>query len=190
MSDAYAHLRSRENDIDTVSSIGSAFHQVAQWIAENFASGWSDESLNRRVDAAAKRWGVDENDMPRLQEAIKTWLISDYFKEIGSYKQIFAEYAFCVPLNDMFLEGSIDLLCLSENGTARIIDYKTGTSGTDSELHDRYLLQASVYAYAVLSAGLCEKVELVFLRIEDEMKPTTFVWQASDLNTLRKMILS
>ncbi len=190
MSDAYAHLRSREDDIDTVSSIGSAFHQVAQWIAENFASGWSDESLNRRVDAAAKRWGVDENDMPRLQEAIKTWLISDYFKEIGSYKQIFAEYAFCVPLNDMFLEGSIDLLCLSENGTARIIDYKTGTSGTDSELHDRYLLQASVYAYAVLSAGLCEKVELVFLRIEDEMKPTTFVWQASDLNTLRKMILS
>ena len=189
-SSAYAHLRSREDDVETVSTVGSAFHQVAQWIAQNRSEVCDEEKLKGRIAAAVKRWGVEPDDLSRLQSAINIWLESKWFEELAAYKQIFAEYAFCAPAGEMFLEGSIDLLCLRDDGTARIIDYKTGTSGTDDELHDRYLLQATVYAYAVLSAGLCKKVELAFLRIEDEMKPTTYEWQASDLNALREMILS
>lgn len=186
---SYAHLRSREDDAETVSTVGSAFHQVACWIVENNLEGEISQELLDRTKAAARRWKVSKEDFARLEAAIKAWLASTWFKELKNYKQLFAEYVFCVPAGDIFLEGSIDLLCLGNN-FARVIDYKTGTSGEPDELQDRYKLQASVYAYSVLSAGLSEEVELVFLRIEDGMKPTTYMWRASDLDTLRKMILS
>ena len=48
---------------------------------------------------------------------------------------------------------------------ALIVDYKSGTSGGDEDLSERYRLQAECYALAVLRDG-CERVEVVFVRPE------------------------
>ena len=67
-----------------------------------------------------------------------------------------------------YLEGEIDALCFNEpNGEAFVVDYKTGGSPLEGEeqLHQKHLLQASCYAYALLHGGF-QRVRLAFVRVE------------------------
>ena len=73
--------------------------------------------------------------------------------------------------------GEIDLLaCVAPTGTreqpagsALVVDYKTGGSPAETaeQLHEKHLLQATCYAYAVLMEGYAQ-VECVFVRVEQD----------------------
>ena len=70
-----------------------------------------------------------------------------------------------------FLEGEIDLLAESANGEhALVIDYKTGGSPeeTPERLQDKHRLQASCYAYALLTTQHYATVDFAFVRVEQE----------------------
>ncbi len=71
------------------------------------------------------------------------------------------------------MEGEMDLVCTDgpacDGASAFVVDYKTGGSDDESPaaLHDKHLLQAQCYAYALLAHG-CAEVELCFVRVEHE----------------------
>ena len=68
------------------------------------------------------------------------------------------------------------------------MDYKTGIGADDDELRKRYALQASVYAYALLSSGFANEVELVFVHPEAALKEITYVYTAGDVSALASAI--
>lgn len=68
-----------------------------------------------------------------------------------------------------YLEGEIDLLAESEDGKrAFVVDYKTGGSPEEGpeRLHEKHLLQATCYAYALLLSRSFEQVDFAFVRVE------------------------
>ena len=87
------------------------------------------------------------------------------------------------------LEGSLDLLCCAPGASAALVlDYKTGCSGNPEELRQRYALQAAVYAYALLSGGSYEQVELVFVRPETGMQELSYSYSTAQLGELAALI--
>ena len=74
----------------------------------------------------------------------------------------------------VYLEGEIDALALSDDGTAHLVDYKTGGSPleTPAAIEQKHRLQAQCYALALLRRG-CTRVEASFVRVEvpDEDDP-------------------
>ncbi|MGI6031839.1 MAG: UvrD-helicase domain-containing protein [Coriobacteriales bacterium] len=170
----------------TVSPFGSAFHLVAQWLA---CTG-SDEGIEARIGAAERRYVLDALERERLVDALDSWRSSKRYAEARSYPEVYAEHHFCVDLMGLPLEGYLDLFCLDrDHRQALVIDYKTGESGEESELKERYRLQADCYAYAVLSAAEVTEVELCFVRPEVDMQEIRFTYDQSDLETLPLRIL-
>ena len=108
---------------------------------------------------------------------------------VQEYERRHAEYAFCVDVEGVPLEGYIDLICFDDEGGALVIDYKTGTSGQGEDLHERYALQAQCYAYALLSSGACEHVDMAFVRPEAGMQEVAFSFDAGDVPALAQHIL-
>ena len=180
-------LRDRSKDAETVSPVGSAFHLVAQWIIES--KNTEITSLAARIQNAERRYKLDSKQRETLLRAIDAWVNSPRFAQVMAIERTFAEYPFCVDVHGYKLEGFIDLLCLDDSGRALVIDYKTGTSGQGEDLHERYALQAHCYAYALLSASVCDAVELVFVRPEANMKEIAFSFSKEDIETLAQSIL-
>lgn len=180
-------LRDRTEDVETVSDVGSAFHLVAQWIAMMGAP--SREAIDARMRSAAERYGLDEEARLRLAGAVAKWCASERFAQASSYPSIFSEYPFCVDVEGVSLEGSIDLACFDGEGGALVIDYKTGISGAHEELEDRYALQAACYSYALLASGMCGHMQIVFVRPEVDMEEVSYEYDKDDIEMLAAYIL-
>lgn len=180
-------LHDRSQDVETVSPVGSSFHLVAQWLAS--VPRADERGIERRMLAAAHRYGLDEEQRTRLANAVAAWVSSERYAMVQEHECRHAEYAFCVDVEGVPLEGYIDLICFDGEGGALVIDYKTGTSGQGEDLHERYALQAQCYAYALLSSGACEHVDMAFVRPEANMEEVTFSFDAIDAPTLAQRIL-
>lgn len=181
-------LRDRSLDTETASTVGSAFHLAAQWLAQ--APAPDGALLEQRLHAIVRRYRLNEQEQRGFIEAIAAWMSSSRFTQIRDCHRRHAEYAFCTDVEGFPLEGRIDLLCFDDQGKALVIDYKTGTSGQGNQLRERYALQAHCYAYALLKAGICDTVELVFVRPQDNMDEIVFTFAAADIQELAKCILS
>ena len=128
---------------------------------------------------------------------------------MGVCESVSAEAPFLVrvggPRDAAYLEGEIDLLtCVAPAGTreqpagsALVVDYKTGGSPAETaeQLHEKHLLQATCYAYAVLMEGYAQ-VECVFVRVEqaragNETQPQTvsYRFDAADAPAIRAAIV-
>lgn len=180
-------LHDRSQDVETVSPVGSSFHLVAQWLAS--VPRADERGIERRMLAAARRYGLDEEQRVRLANAVAAWVSSERYAMVQEYERRHAEYAFCVDVEGVPLEGYIDLICFDDEGGALVIDYKTGTSGQGEDLHERYALQAQCYAYALLSSGACEHVDMAFVRPEAGMQEVAFSFDAGDVPALAQHIL-
>lgn len=185
-------LRSAKRGEKTVSPVGSAFHLVAQWVAQQAMPGAmsvGDVGLSMRVDSAAQRYKLDAAQIERLRAAVGAWLGSNRFAQTCRFAHRMAEHAFCVQVAGLDVEGYIDLLCFDETGgKALIVDYKTGIGGPLEELQERYKLQASVYAYAVLVSGTANAVELAFVHPEADLLEVVFTFGKDDLPLLEAEI--
>lgn len=179
-------LRDRSANAETANAVGSAFHLVARWLAQVPAPDGA--LLERRLFSVARRYKLGETERKSLVEATAAWVSSKRFTQIRDCSRRYAEYAFCTDVDGVALEGFIDLLCLDDYRKALVIDYKTGTSGQGEELRERYALQAHCYAYALLSSGVCESVELAFVRPQDNMEEVTFAFAVADLGDLANWI--
>ena len=182
-------LRGEDETDDEATAFGSAFHLVAQWLLDNPKP--QGKEFSSLVVRAAQQWGLTPERAVQLGDAVHAWLSSSLYADTLRYERRFAEYAFCVYVRDVALEGFIDLLCLdAESRSALVVDYKTGMSGSAEELQWRYLLQASCYAYAVLASGECDRVELVFVRPEAGLQEIRYRFTADDMERLELRILA
>ena len=169
-------------DADAATSLGTAFHRLAQLAALAWQPGCGLE----RPDAARQRalersCGLSAEQRDRLDAALERWFASDIAARVGACESVSAEAPFLVRVDGScdaaYLEGEIDLLgCVAPAGTreqpagsALVVDYKTGglPGETAEQLHDKHLLQATCYAYAVLLEGYAQ-VECVFVRVEQD----------------------
>ena len=169
-------------DADAATSLGVAFHRLAQLAA----LAWRPGCALERPDAARQQafectCGLSAEQRDRLDAALGRWFASDIAARAGACESVSAEAPFLVrvggPCDAAYLEGEIDLLgCVAPAGTreqpagsALVVDYKTGGSPTEGaeQLHEKHLLQATCYAYAVLFEGYAQ-VECVFVRVEQD----------------------
>ena len=152
-------------DTDKATDLGSAFHLLAQYALET-----KEVPTPGRIEKVAAAYHLSAQRAIRLKGALSRWFGSDLYARVSGYRLRRAELPFFVPVDDGWLEGEIDVFCSNGiQGEALVIDYKTGgDKGEDaSDLHEKHLLQASCYAYAVLSQGY-PKVELQFVRVEQD----------------------
>ena len=155
---------------DDPTALGSAFHALAQYMAET-----GTQPDEKRIVAQERFWGVSAAQAPRLQDALARWAGSAVRAEALSWPERHAEVPFFCTGDaryaryGAYAEGSIDLLCTdsARPGEAFVIDYKTGGSPeeTPQALREKHALQAQVYADALYQAGYAH-VELAFVRVE------------------------
>ena len=169
-------------DADAATSLGTAFHRLAQLAA----LAWQPGCALERPDAARQRalersCRLSAEQRDRLDAALERWFASDIASRMGACESVIPEAPFLVrvggPCDAAYLEGEIDLLgCVAPAGTreqpagsALVVDYKTGGSPAETaeQLHEKHLLQATCYAYAVLLEGYAQ-VECVFVRVEQD----------------------
>lgn len=169
-------------DADAATSLGTAFHRLAQLAALAWQPGCALERPDAaRQQALERSCGLSAEQRERLDAALERWFASDIAARTGACESVSAEAPFLVrvggPCDAAYLEGEIDLLgCVASAGTreqpagsALVVDYKTGGSPveTSEQLHEKHLLQATCYAYAVLLEGYAQ-VECVFVRVEQD----------------------
>ena len=169
-------------DADAATSLGTAFHRLAQLAALAWQSGCALERPDAaRQQALERSCGLSAEQRDRLDAALERWFASDIASRVGACESVSPETPFLVrvggPCDAAYLEGEIDLLgCVAPAGTreqpagsALVVDYKTGGSPAETaeQLHEKHLLQATCYAYAVLLEGYAQ-VECVFVRVEQD----------------------
>ena len=169
-------------DADAATSLGTAFHRLAQLAALAWRPGCALERPDAaRQQALERTCGLSAEQCDRLDTALERWFASDIAARAGACESVSAEAPFLVrvggPCDAAYLEGEIDLLaCVAPAGTreqpagsALVVDYKTGGSPAEGaeQLHEKHLLQATCYAYAVLLEGYAQ-VECVFVRVEQD----------------------
>ena len=169
-------------DADAATSLGTAFHRLAQLAALAWRPGCALERPDvERQQALERSCGLSAEQRDRLDATLERWFASDIAARVGACESVSAEAPFLVrvgsPCDAAYLEGEIDLLaCVAPAGTreqpagsALVVDYKTGGSPTEGaeQLHEKHLLQATCYAYAVLLEGYAQ-VECVFVRVEQD----------------------
>lgn len=179
--DREEHSTFGESDADKATDFGSAFHRLAQLEAIFESSAAFDH-----IPDIVRTYGI--KDAGRLRSAFEAWVSSPEYQQTHKFAHRLPEVPFCVPLNDRFLEGEIDLLCCDDSkGKALVIDYKTGglDSETDEALYEKHLFQAQCYAFALLSQSFNE-VELHFIRVEQECKAIRYNF--TETNTVRQVL--
>lgn len=190
----------------SATDLGTAFHRLAQLaILEAPAhEGRLVAPPRERIEALARSMKLGDAERARLDAALERWFASSIARLAEQASTLRAEVPFLVEVppaqpNDApaYLEGEIDLLALSEDGTrAFVVDYKTGGSPdeTPERLHEKHLLQATCYAYALLTQGI-HQVEFAFVRVErpspsNPAEPQTvpYTFEAADLPALQHTI--
>jgi RecB family exonuclease len=140
--------------------MGSALHAVLQ------VSNAGTMPPNERVEAIGRRFRLDPAALQSVRRAAMSFLESRLSHELESHDVVRREWSFSVRLAvlgaPVYLSGSIDAYGRTED-SGLVVDYKSGDSGGEDELRERYELQAKCYALAVLEDG-CTKADVVFSR--------------------------
>ncbi|MGN0302543.1 MAG: UvrD-helicase domain-containing protein [Anaerotardibacter sp.] len=205
------------NQTNTAVLLGSAFHRVAQYAIEIAAQTEAKNLIlpgPSIVEAQAKQWELTPDQRLRLDTALTWWFSSDIAQAFAQHRMRAAEVPFMVSFSQeeiketapalaamleekallperIYLEGEIDGLAFNEeNGKAYLIDYKTGgyLEETAEQLTQKHGLQASCYAYALLTQGF-SSVEAHFVRVEQQNE-INFTFDQSDLLSLKERIIT
>ncbi len=170
-------------------SFGSAVHAALQ-----LAVGGAVAPDDERLTALGRSFGIAEEDGPRLREAVRTFLASRLASELASLRRVRTEVPFAVPVGrqGFLLAGTIDAYA-REGDRGLIVDYKTGTAGTEADLRDAFALQAACYALVALRDG-CERVRVAFARLEvaedGEPQAVEYEFDAGDAGAIEAELLA
>ena len=176
--DPWAFAASTAFDDDRATDLGTAFHRLAQYavIARQEGAPLAPPPPER-IAALSSTCNLDSLQKERLAKALDRWFGSDVAHDMArQWTSLSAELPFFVEMpfeggaSSAFLEGEIDLLALSEDGSrACVVDYKTGGHDDESSdcLREKHVLQAACYAYAIMLQGV-QQVDALFVRVERE----------------------
>ncbi len=158
---------------EDATALGTAFHRLGQRAILDAADGELRCPGEQAIEAQVRAQGVTPDQEQRLRSALSRWFASDVCADLSKVGTPRAEVPFMVCLEGaqapVFLEGEIDAVSFAEDGSAFLVDYKTGGSVAESEAHlqEKHLLQAQCYALALIEQG-CPAVNAVFVRVEQD----------------------
>ena len=212
---SWAYMGSSCADGDKATDFGTAFHRLAQLaVLARPEGGRLEMPTLDRVRALVRACRLEPAQGARLDQALARWFGSDEARGMEAWDSLEPEVPFFIPLvldaaagegvagqaapaRTVFLEGEIDLLAMSADGTrARVVDYKTGGNPAEAgqALREKHVLQASCYAYSLLLQGV-QEVEASFVRVErgradDAGQPqcVRYRFTAADVPDLRQAI--
>ena len=182
--------KARASGRDSAVRLGSAVHAALQLSAE----GSSPPA--ERIDAIGRFFELDDDAKAGLAGAVSAFLASPTASELKAKELVFREWGFAVKLERgrlaVDLVGAIDAYGRT-GGTGLVVDYKTGESGDEAALRERYELQARCYALVALRDG-CEVVDVVFSRPQvvdarGSMQEVRFRFSSEDTDALEETIL-
>jgi ATP-dependent exoDNAse (exonuclease V) beta subunit len=171
--------------------LGLAVHRVLETYGE------SEPIDSDRMASIARYYRLDASLESRLGKAVEAYRSSSVAKRIRSCATVRREAPFAVRLESdaggFVLGGNIDVYAVSEKSRALIVDYKTGDADVgDTELLERYELQAACYALAAFADG-CDDVSVVFVRpeaplVDGDIKHVNFSFNASQVEHFKRRI--
>ena len=153
---------------------GTAMHAVLELAARDLitrkkkgtdGSFSIDEELGEKIKSIYR---LDDGTVREILQAAAKIMASGWWKMLEDAREVQPESQFYAQLEDaqgkeFFLQGFMDVYAVREDGTALVIDYKSGTSDSDPE---KYKTQMECYACAALSRKDIDTVEVVFLKPE------------------------
>lgn len=158
---------------ENATALGTAFHRLAQRAIAQYDGAALKRPGQAAIDAQVRAQRLSPSQEMRLGAALDRWFASDVAHELVSVGAPQAEVPFMVRLgvgsSSVFLEGEIDAVSFAADGSAYLVDYKTGGSPDESaaQVFGKHLLQAQCYALALLAQGSPE-VTATFVRVEQE----------------------
>ena len=187
---------------ENATALGTAFHRIAQLAIDQFDGTRLLCPGKEALAAQARAQGLTPSQQVRLETALDRWFASDVCQSLASIGSPRAEVPFMVCLGvssgAVYLEGEIDAVSFAEDGSAYLVDYKTGGSPEESaaRVYGKHLLQAQCYALALLAKG-APNVTATFVRVEqasaaDSSQPQTveYSFTQEERGVLEQAVLS
>lgn len=187
---------------ENATALGTAFHRLAQRAIAQFDGFELKRPAAEVVAAQVRAQGLTPSQELRLGVALDRWFASDIARALVAKGVPRAEVPFMVCLgvasNAVYLEGEIDAVSFDEDGSAFLVDYKTGGSPDESaaRVFGKHLLQAQCYALALMAQG-SPRVTATFVRVEQESvadasQPQTveYTFTEQDREVLEQAVLS
>ncbi len=141
------------------------------------------------LEALVRTWypAVTEPEIARVTLLVDAYCTSSLARRIAALEGVRVERPFAFELDDVLLNGRLDVLWRS-GGEALVVDYKTNAlEGRDpDEIVDaEYRAQRAVYALACLRAG-AERVEVAYQFLEAPEAVVSASYSAADLELLER----
>ena len=187
---------------ENATALGTAFHRLAQRAIAQFDGFELKRPAAEVIAAQVCAQGLTPSQELRLGVALDRWFASDIARALVAKGVPRAEVPFMVCLgvasNAVYLEGEIDAVSFDEDGSAFLVDYKTGGSPDESaaRVFGKHLLQAQCYALALMAQG-SPRVTATFVRVEQESvadasQPQTveYTFTEQDREVLEQAVLS
>lgn len=187
---------------ENATALGTAFHRLAQRAISQFDGTCLKCPPENAVAAQARMQGLTPSQEARLHAALQRWFASDVARALIANGMPQAEVPFMVCLGAasraVYLEGEIDAVSFAPDGSAYLVDYKTGGSAEESaaQVFGKHLLQAQCYALALIAQG-APRVVATFVRVEqesltDSAQPQTveYSFTEQDRGLLEQVVLS
>ena len=187
---------------ENATALGTAFHRLAQRAIAQFDGVELKRPAAEVIAAQVRAQGLTPSQEVRLSAALDRWFASDIARLLVAKGVPRAEVPFMVCLgvasNAVYLEGEIDAVSFDGDGSAFLVDYKTGGSPDESaaRVFGKHLLQAQCYALALMAQG-SPRVTATFVRVEQESvadasQPQTveYTFTEQDREVLEQAVLS
>lgn len=187
---------------ENATALGTAFHRLAQRAIAQFDGVELKRPAAEVIAAQVRAQRLTPLQEVRLGAALDRWFASDIARSLVAKGVPRAEVPFMVCLgvasNAVYLEGEIDAVSFDEDGSAFLVDYKTGGSPDESaaRVFGKHLLQAQCYALALMDQG-SPRVTATFVRVEQESvadasQPQTveYTFTEQDREVLEQAVLS
>lgn len=187
---------------ENATALGTAFHRLAQRAIAQFDGVELKRPAAEVIAAQVRAQRLTPLQEVRLSAALDRWFASDIARSLVAKGVPRAEVPFMVCLgvasNAVYLEGEIDAVSFDEDGSAFLVDYKTGGSPDESaaRVFGKHLLQAQCYALALMNQG-SPRVTATFVRVEQESvadasQPQTveYTFTEQDREVLEQAVLS
>lgn len=138
--------------------------------------------------AAAASAGLRPQSIPRLREAVRSYLSSPLAARVYACARAMREVPLIVPIAGTVLAGAIDVIAW-EGSRALIVDFKTGDRPlSEAEARRQHRLQGECYALAALAAG-AEEAEVVFVELE-RGREVSYRYTAGELGEVESRVAS
>lgn len=140
---------------------GSAVHQVLEQFIRKNPNNCDKQELIRLARNIFKEKGLTETDMafylPRFEQTAD-FIIERQEETNGQIKKSLPEQGGCITFDvagkPFTLTGTADRIDILKNGTLRLIDYKTGSVPTLSEVESGYAPQLPLEACLIAKGGV------------------------------------